>query len=419
MIESEGTALPAPELLASADRLRSRNPPFALELRDPVGAAVRVSAGEPELTVTARTPAGLAVLANLGELAVVEAYLDGDIDIDGDLVRAMELRPLLRGDGVAMRVWSVLEPALRGRIRTNPQVVATHYDSGNIQLLAIDDEYALYTPGVYECDEDTLEEAARRKLERVFAALRLAPGYALLDIGCGWGGQMRFCAERGIDVTGISLSRHQLEHARNELASRGLHGDARYADFFAYEPGRRFDAISMMGVLEELSDYRTVLRRVSEWLKPDGMLYLDFAAVARRFQVSSFVAKYVWPGAFRMVHFPQFLSAVDGSPFELVAVEEDRRNYYLWTHKALERWVAHHDEAVAMSDERTYRVIRMLGASTCFIMGPRSTRATAYRVLLRRRQDGARLGELVATPGAPARRSAADYIPPIIRRALG
>ena len=72
-----------------------------------------------------------------------------------------------------------------------------------------------------------------------------------------------------------------------------------------------------------------------------------------------------------------------------------------------------------MSDERTYRVIRMLGASTCFIMGPRSTRATAYRVLLRRRQDGARLGELVATPGAPARRSAADYIPPIIRRALG
>jgi cyclopropane-fatty-acyl-phospholipid synthase len=149
------------------------------------------------------------------------------------------------------------------------------------------------------------------------------------------------------------------------------------------------------------------------------MLYLDFAAVARRFQVSSFVAKFVWPGAFRMVHFPQFLSAVDGSPFELVAVEEDRRNYYLWTHKALERWVARHDEAVAMSDERTYRVIRMLAASTCFIMGPRSTRATAYRVLLRRRQDGARLGELVATPGAPARRSAADYIPPIIRRALG
>ncbi|MBV8220173.1 MAG: class I SAM-dependent methyltransferase, partial [Solirubrobacterales bacterium] len=188
MIESEGTALPAPELLASADRLRSRNLPFALELRDPAGAAVRVSPGEPELTVTARTPAGLAVLANLGELAVVEAYLDGDIDIDGDLVRAMELRPLLRGDGVAMRVWSVLEPALRGRIRTNPQVVATHYDSGNVQLLAIDDEYALYTPGVYECDEDTLEEAARRKLERVFAALRLVPGYALLDIGCGWGG---------------------------------------------------------------------------------------------------------------------------------------------------------------------------------------------------------------------------------------
>jgi cyclopropane-fatty-acyl-phospholipid synthase len=421
MIEQADTVsagLAAPDLLLTAERLRARRPPFTFELRDPWHRAVRVGAGDPEVVVTARTPAGLTALRRLRELAVIEAYLAGDIDIAGDLVRAMELRPMLRSDALTLRLWSVLKPAFRGRISTNPRTVATHYDSGNIQLLAIDDEFALYTPGVYVSDDESLELAARRKLENVYDGLGLAPGASVLDIGCGWGGWLRFCAERGVDVTGISLSRHQLQHARRELESRRVPGTVLYADFFSFAPDRRFDAISMMGVLEELSDYRLVLRRISEWLRPGGYVYLDFAAVAHRFQVSTFIAKYVWPGAFRMVHFPQVISAIDGSPLELVSVDEDRRNYYVWTRKVHDRWVERRDEAVAATDERTYRLMSLLGASTCFIMGPRSARATAYRVLLRRRHAGARLGELLATADAPARQGPVGRLPPIIQRAL-
>jgi cyclopropane-fatty-acyl-phospholipid synthase len=416
---SLGEVLAGREARVVTDRLLRRAAiPFAFALRDPAGGALCVGEGEPALEVVIRSEKGLSALARRSELALVEAYLGGDLDIEGDLVRAMELRPLLRDDGLARKAWSVLQPALRGRRHYNPRSVATHYDLDNVQLLAIDADYHLYTPGIYASDNEPLESAATRKLKTAYEALGLAPGASMLDIGCGWGGFLRYCADRGVEAIGISLSRHQLAHVRQQLEARGLPGTALYADFFSFEPGRRFDAISMMGVLEELSDYRFVLRRLAEWLRPGGLVYLDFAAIARRFQVSSFVAKHVWPGAFRMVHLPQLLAAVDRSPLELVAVHEDRRNYHLWAGKVHDRWTARHDEVMAAADERTFRLMRVLFASTCFIMGPQSTRATAYRVVLRRRRVGARLGELLPAADAPPRRGPRDLVPAIIRRAL-
>lgn len=407
------------ELRRVAVRLQANgNLPFGLVLRDAAGGALHVGPARPELEVVVRTQRGLSALQELDEIGVIEAYLSGDIDLDGDLLRAMELRVLLRDKRLLLRAWSVLKPALRGRRRDNPGTVATHYDSDNVQLLGLDTAYQLYTPGIYARDDEGLEQAAVRKLAAAYDALELGPGASVLDVGCGWGGFLRYCGERGVEATGISLSRHQLAHTRAQLEARGLPGSAQYADFFSFDPGRRFDAINMMGVLEELSDYRFVLRRVSEWVRPGGFVYLDFAAVGQRFQVSSFVAKYVWPGTFRMVHLPQFVAAVDHSRLELVAVYEDRRNYHLWTKKVHERWVAAHEDVIAAADERTYRLMRVLFASTAFIMGPRSVRATAYRIVLRRRRTGARLGDLLATGGAPARRGPADLVPALIRRAL-
>jgi cyclopropane-fatty-acyl-phospholipid synthase len=424
MIESDGIPFAraasspiAPELRRLGARIQARGLPIGLVLRDTAGTAVHVGPAQPELEVEVRTRRGLSALRTLNELSVIDAYLNGDLDIEGDLLQAMELRTVLRDNRLPLRAWSVLKPALHGRRRDNPSAVAMHYDSDNVQLIGIDTTYHLYTPGIYGNDDETLELAAAQKLASAFDTLQLRPGASVLDVGCGWGGFLRYCAERQVDATGISLSRHQLAHTRAELESRALRGSALYADFFSFDPRRRFDAVNMMGVLEELSDYPVVLRRLSDWVRPGGLVYLDFAAAAQRFQVSSFVAKYVWPGAFRMVYLPQFIAAVNQSPFELVAVYEDRRNYHLWAKKVHERWVAAHLDVVAAADERTYRLMRVLFASTAYIMGPRSTRATAYRVVLRLRQTGARLGELTAG-GESARRGLANRLPALIRRAL-
>jgi cyclopropane-fatty-acyl-phospholipid synthase len=150
----------------------------------------------------------------VSELRIAEAYLDGGIDVAGDLVAAMDVRPALSDVRLLLRGWTLLEPLVLGRRRLNPRWVAKHYDAGDMQLLAIDERYNLYTPGLYENEDDPLEAGAERRLEHVFAALGLERGAALLDVGCGWGGFLRYCAARDVDATGISLSRHQLAHPR-------------------------------------------------------------------------------------------------------------------------------------------------------------------------------------------------------------
>src|SRR5215475_802283 len=173
---------------------------------------------EPGLTVVAHGDRGLRALTTLNELRIVDAYLGGDIDLDGDLVAGMDLRTLLDGTSRLTTAWTFLQSALGSRKRMNPGWVAKHYDSHNIQLFGIDDEYQIYTPGLYLSDEDTLEEGAERKLAYAFRALGLGPGASVLDVGCGWGGFARYCARRGVDFTGLSLSRHQLDWAGRRLS---------------------------------------------------------------------------------------------------------------------------------------------------------------------------------------------------------
>jgi cyclopropane-fatty-acyl-phospholipid synthase len=142
-----------------------------------------------------------------------------------------------------------------------------------------------------------------------------------------------------------------------------------------------------MGVIEDLSDYHRVLDRLAGWIKPGGRVYLDFASKASRFSTHSFITKHIWPGTFRLVYMPEFVDAVRESPFELALVENDRRNYRLWTRGMYERWMANRDEVVARSNEELWRLYRLLFATTSALMDLPSYYATAYRVVLERPAD--------------------------------
>jgi cyclopropane-fatty-acyl-phospholipid synthase len=385
---------------------RLAHSPIGVGVELPDGTKASFGPGETVVAVRAANERGLRALDSMAELRIVEAYLDGDIDLDGDLIAAMDLRELLVDLHLARRAWALAEPLLRGRSRVDPDYVAKHYDSENIQLLGIDDRFQVYTPGIYVHDDDSMEDAAERKLEAAFDSLALKAGMSLLDVGCGWGGFASYCSSRGVEVTGISLSRHQLEYARRRLADEGLEANLLYQDFFAYRPPRRFDAISLMGSIEELADYRRVMSRLGAWLKPGGRVYLDFASADRPFGISSFVTKYVWPGPFRLVYLPAFTRAIARQHFDLVELHNDRRNYYLWARNGYQRWTARRAEVLERADERTFRTIRLLMASTAHLMSPRSRWATAYRMVIAPR-EGAPLGSpierLVRTAIRPRR----------------
>jgi cyclopropane-fatty-acyl-phospholipid synthase len=373
-----------------------------LTVRFPDGATQSFGAGEPVIEVVIENDAGLAAVSSLEELKVIEAYMRGDIDLEGDLFAAADLRSVMSDRQLVTRAWTFVEPALRGRRKLNPHWIAKHYDSENMQLYAIDETYNVYTPGVYLSEDDTLEEGAERKLEYAFESLALKPGDSLLDVGCGWGGFVRYCSARGVDATGISLSRHQLDFARRRLEEDGLEATLLYQDFFDYEPPARFDAISLMGSIEDLSEYDEVMRRLTAWLRPGGRVYLDFASVDRRFGIASFVTKYVWPGAFRMVYLPSFTRALAKHHVDIVELHNDRSNYNQWVRSGYERWMRRKPEIVAAAGETTWRMMRMLMAGTGHLMSERSTRATAYRVVIQPRAAPVRArDEATLVSGSP------------------
>jgi cyclopropane-fatty-acyl-phospholipid synthase len=166
------------------------------------------------------------------------------------------------------------------------------------------------------------------------------------------------------------------------VTAEGLTATTLYQDFFTYEPDERFNAISLMGSIEDLSNYGAVMRRLAAWLLPGGRIYMDFAARDWPWGVASFVTKYVWPGAFRMVYLPSFTRALARVHFDVAEIHNDRRNYHLWPRKGLERWIAQRDQIVDATDEHTWRLMQILMAGTAYVMGPQSIWATAYRVVV-------------------------------------
>ncbi len=345
--------------IAALSRLARQAGGSAFRLVPPDGVAIDFGKGEPGFTLRAHRPSGLDALASLDALTIAHAYMDGDLDIEGDLLAAFSYQERLGDFHPAIYLWRRVKPILLGRPRVNPAWIALHY------------------------------------VALAFEALRLEPGQRLLEVGCGWGGMLRYSAQRGVQVTGLTLSRLQKEYVEQRIMEEQLLAEVRYQDFFTFQPTERFDAISMMGVIEDLSDYRTVMRLLSRWLKPGGRTYLDFAAERKRFDTHSFVTKHIWPGTFRMVFMPEFMEAVRESPFELMRVDNDRRNYHLWARGMYERWMRNRARITAEHGERLWRTFLLLFATVAATMDRRSHTATAYRVVLELPSDSD--GEFRAT----------------------
>jgi cyclopropane-fatty-acyl-phospholipid synthase len=369
--------------LAGIEQAFSRfgNLPCSFTLHTDSG-VTRVGPGEPEFAVHLRNGRGRQALESLDELTIADAYVRGDIEIEGDLIRAMWLRDALSDDKLWLKIWRRLQPALVGREKLNPSWIAKHYDSKNIQLYALDRDYRAYTPGIFETGADTLETSTRKKYDFAWDALRLEPGQEVLDVGHGWGGFLQYCSERGVRGQGITLSKDQLAYVQSLIAERGLNAAVQYQDFFTYQPGKRFDGISMMGVIEDLSDYPKVLQHLTELVKPGGRIYLDFASGKVPFGTSSFITKHVWPGTFRMTYMPELMAALDRSPIQLVSLHNDRRNYHLWAKHGHERWIENRDAVIRDSSEETWRLFRILYAGTAGVMNNPNWEVTAYRLVL-------------------------------------
>jgi cyclopropane-fatty-acyl-phospholipid synthase len=99
--------------------------------------------------------------------------------------------------------------------------------------------------------------------------------------------------------------------------------------FLEHRAEEPYDAIVNLGVTEHLPDYAASLAQYRRLLKPGGRVYLDACASRRKFPFSSFVYRFVFPGNASPLCLHDYLTEVAKTPFEVLAVHNDRESYRL------------------------------------------------------------------------------------------
>jgi cyclopropane-fatty-acyl-phospholipid synthase len=302
--------------------------PFSIELPD--GARRQVGEGKPEFHVGLRNDRALRALKTLDEGDIAEAYLQGDIDLEGDMLKPFALRTLLDDSHPLVAVWRFVQPLLFGQVYTNKQAISSHYNADpKLFLSFLDPVFPAYSQGVYVDDDEPLAKALERKFDWAIEKCELGPGKKVLEIGPGWGAFAGHALQGGVDFTGITISEVSQSYLKSKLANFGDRFDILLTDFLEYEPKERFDAIVIMGVIEHLPHYELVLKKFHHLLKPGGLVFLDGSAARKKYELSTFMVRHIYPGNHSFLVLDDLLNKLARTNLELMEVHNDRWSYFL------------------------------------------------------------------------------------------
>jgi cyclopropane-fatty-acyl-phospholipid synthase len=361
--------------------------PVTFTVRSTVGPAPArehtLGTGEPAFTVTIRDLEGGEALASLDQFQIAIAYLNGHLDLDGDLVTALAMRKFFPDFHPIAWVGRFAPALVQGGKEHDRRSISAHYDrDSDFFMTFMDTRHRCYTQGVFASDDEPLEDAMTRKMDIAIEALGVKAGDHVLEVGAGWGAFLEYAGKRGIKVTALTLA-EESEHYLNDLIDREhLPASVVRQHFLGYEGGgERYDAIVNMGVTEHLPDYRATLRKYAELLKPGGKVYLDALAMRAKHRVSTFMSRYIYPGGSSPLLLHEYLRRVAHSPFELISVADDRHNYYLTCKAWAQRLDAARDEVIRRWGDALYRQFRLFlwGSAAGFNTG----QVQAYRWVLR------------------------------------
>ena len=317
------------------------------------------------------------------ELSLGRAYVNGEVDLEGDMLALLDARSQLSD---RFRLWNTVrhfaERWLVPAKSLNRQVISRHYTLGNeFYFSFLDTSYRFYSHCLFHRDDDELEQAAEQKLETTFKALRLQPGMRLLDIGAGWGGTFQYCCPRGIPMTGITLFENSSNFVSDLIRRDRLDGSISLQDFLVFQPEEPFDAIVMYGVIEHIPDYRRFFARVRDCLKPGGRIYLDGAASKTKYSMSQFTREYTWQGAHSFMYLPELTQRALEQGFCVEEVKDETHDYELTMLHWARRFDQNREKIVSARGEETYRSFRLFLWGGCHAF--KTDRLQAYHMLAR------------------------------------
>ncbi len=255
-----------------------------------------------------------------GDIGFAETYIAGDWTTR-DLPALLKLFIANRDEieSVVYGTWwgSLLYRARhlfnRNSRRGSKKNIHAHYDLGNDFYRLWLDPTMNYSSAWFEGDfRQHTEHAQTAKVRRGLTECGVKRGDRVLEIGCGWGA-LAECAARdfGATVTGVTLSREQLDWARDRLQRAQLPADLRFQDYRDLPNGGTqsdgptvpFDAIVSIEMFEAVGraywpDFFATVRRQ---LKPGGRACIQSITIRddlfeRYVRSTDFIQQYIFPG---------------------------------------------------------------------------------------------------------------------------
>lgn len=255
---------PLDELIQALQEL---SVPCGLGLPD--GRVLTFGVGAPLFRILLRNELPLA--GSITDLSLARGYVNGDIDVEGDVLSVLALRELIPFAVPVRQMLRLTADMLAPAAVANERAIDFHYSLGDdFYLTFLDRKYHFYSQCVFESEDETLEQAAEHKLERMWSALELQPGMSLLDIGGGWGGLASYAGERGVHVTSLTLNHDSAAYIRRRTGNGPNPAHVIIEDVLEHYPSEPYDHAVIFGVIEHVPNYRRFCRRLWGALRPGG-----------------------------------------------------------------------------------------------------------------------------------------------------
>lgn len=318
-----------------------------------------------------------------GSVGAGESYMAGHWQCD-DLVGLVRLlvrnRDLLDGmESGAARLGGWLMQAahsFRRNTRSGSQRnIAAHYDLGNPLFRLFLDDNLMYSSAIFADENESLESASRRKLQRICEKLQLTADDHLLEIGTGWGGMALHAArEYGCRVTTTTISREQHALASERIAAAGLSGQVTLLLRDYRDLDGQYDKLVSIEMVEAIGHQYldTYFEKCAALLKEDGLALVQAITIEdHRYQQAlrsvDFIKRHIFPGSFIPCVKALTASAADAGHLRLLHLEDIGPSYALTLHHWRQRFLSRLDEVRALGYDE--RFVRMWEFYLCYCEG--------------------------------------------------
>ena len=265
----------------------------------------------PVAEVTINNPDVFARLVREGDLGFCDAYLDGwwttpDLQAFMDFIHADNDDMYDGFPGMALvRAWEKARFWFQSNTKRQAlKNISYHYDLGNDFYSLWLDETMTYSSALFNTSQESLEKAQIAKYASMVDQMGVKPGDHVLEIGCGWGGFAEYAAkERGLKVTGLTISKEQLEYAQKRIKIKGLSDKVNLKLQDYRDETGVYDGVASIEMFEAVGEkyWPVYFDKIKQCLKPGKQATLQIITIQdARWEVYrksvDFIQKYIFPG---------------------------------------------------------------------------------------------------------------------------